>query len=87
MTWLRHAGSQAGDGPGEVLACPGVRPVRGARRVNAVLTAVRGMVTHAVAAGLGAGSRAPINQFWAARPSLRLCVAADDPGRDVGGVG
>ena len=51
MTWLRLAGWQAGDGPGEVLAGPGARPVRGARRVNAVLTAVRGMVTHAVAAG------------------------------------
>jgi hypothetical protein len=33
-----------------VLAGPGFRPTRGVRRVNAVLAAVRGMVTHAVAA-------------------------------------
>jgi integrase len=51
MTWLRHAGSHGDGGAGLVLAGPGVPPVRGARRVNAVLTAVRGMVTHAVAAG------------------------------------
>lgn len=36
---------------GELLAGPGARPVRAARRVNVVLTAVRGLVTHAVATG------------------------------------
>jgi hypothetical protein len=57
MIWLRHAGPQSGgldpdDGEtGQVLAGPGVRPARGARRVNTVLAAVRGMVPHAVAAG------------------------------------
>ena len=56
MTWLRHAGPQvsgadADAGTGQVLAGPGAGPVRGARRVNAVLAAVRGLVCHAVAAG------------------------------------
>jgi len=35
----------------QLLAGPGVEPVRGSRRINAVLTAVRGFVTHAVASG------------------------------------
>jgi site-specific recombinase XerD len=56
MTWLRHAGPQtsgidADAAAGQVLAGPGSRPVRSARRVNAVLAAVRGLVTHAVAVG------------------------------------
>ena len=38
-----------------VLAGPGSAPARGARRVNGVLTAVRGMVVHAVAAGQASG--------------------------------
>ena len=46
MTWLLHAGPLAsGAGAsaagGMVLAGPGTAPVRGARRVNAVLAAVR----------------------------------------------
>ena len=41
MTWLLHAGP-SGDGAGaEVVAGPGARPARSARRVNAVLAAVR----------------------------------------------
>jgi integrase/recombinase XerD len=65
MTWLRHAGPQvsgAGAVPaaGVVLAGPGAEPVRCARRVNAVLTAVRGMVVHAVAAGQAGGDLLPL---------------------------
>ena len=62
MTWLAHAGpgaSGSGD-PGMVLAGPGSAPARGARRINAVLTAVRGMVVHAVAAGEAAGHLVPL---------------------------
>ncbi|MGH3180924.1 MAG: hypothetical protein ACRDOE_03325, partial [Streptosporangiaceae bacterium] len=59
MTWLTHGGpvaSGAGGGSqGMVLAGPGSTPARGARRVNGVLTAVRGMVVHAVAAGQAGG--------------------------------
>lgn len=53
MTWLAYAvpaGPEAG-GLGEVIVGPGARPVRGARRVNVVLTAVRGFVAHAVSSG------------------------------------
>lgn len=58
MVWLRHAGPEvsgldaapAGVG-GQVLSGAGDTPVRGARRVNAVLTAVRGFVVHAVTSG------------------------------------
>lgn len=55
ITWLRHAGLEAsGAEPvrgAQVLAGPGTVPVRGARRINGVLTAVRGFVVHAVTTG------------------------------------
>jgi integrase/recombinase XerD len=62
ITWLRYAGSDLSGldvgrgGMSVVLAGPGREPVRGARRVNAVLTAVRGFVVHAVTSG-GAPAR------------------------------
>ncbi|MGH3702694.1 MAG: tyrosine-type recombinase/integrase [Pseudonocardiaceae bacterium] len=57
MTWLAHAGPLAsgadggGAGSAVVLAGPGSRPSRSPSRINGVLSAVRGMVAHAVAAG------------------------------------
>ena len=64
MTWLGHAGPQAsGAGAGSgglVLSGPGGTPARGARRINVVLAAVRGMVVHAVAAGEAAGHLVPV---------------------------
>jgi integrase/recombinase XerD len=57
MTWLAHAGPQAssaeasGAGSGAVLVGPSGAPARSPSRINGVLTAVRGMVVHAVAAG------------------------------------
>jgi integrase len=55
ITWLRHAGPQVSGlevVPGaEVLTGPGHAPARSERRVNGVLTAVRGLVVHAVASG------------------------------------
>jgi integrase len=64
MTWLRHAGPLVSEGdPGAgavVLSGPGSAPVRSARRVNGVLTAVRGMVTHAAAAGQAPGDLVPL---------------------------
>jgi integrase len=59
MTWLAHAGppasgaDAAGPGSGTLLAGPGCAPARSASRINGVLTAVRGMVVHAVSAGDG----------------------------------
>ena len=43
-----------------VLAGPGTAPVRGARRINAVLAAVRAMVVHAVATGQASGHLVPL---------------------------
>jgi hypothetical protein len=43
-----------------VLAGPGTAPVRGARRINAVLVAVRAMVVHAVATGQASGHLVPL---------------------------
>jgi len=63
MTWLTYADASASGGGGTstvVLAGPGAVPVRGARRVNAVLTAVRSMVVHAVAAGLADSDLLPV---------------------------
>lgn len=55
ITWLRHAGRGASGvdvaAGGAVLAGPGAEPARGARRINGVLTAVRGFVAHAVDTG------------------------------------
>jgi integrase len=59
MTWLVYAGPSASGIDAEpgavVLAGPGAAAVRSARRVNAVLTAVRGMIVHAVTEGTAPG--------------------------------
>jgi integrase len=62
MTWLRQTprGAEQGEGLAEVLVGPGAEPVRGPRRVNVVLTAVRGLVSHAVAAGDAPGRLLPL---------------------------
>jgi len=65
VVWLRHAGAavsgvDAAAGGGQVLAGPGAPPVRGERRVNAVLAAVRGLVVHAVTAGQAPGRLLPV---------------------------
>jgi integrase/recombinase XerD len=55
MTWLAHARPAAvDDAASVVVAGPGAAAVRCASRINGVLTAVRGMVVHAVATGGGA---------------------------------
>ena len=55
MTWLAHAGPDASNAEAAagavVLAGPGVAPARSRSRINGVVTAVRGMAVHAVAAG------------------------------------
>src|SRR6266540_5848678 len=62
--WMAHAGpsASAAQDPvaGVVLAGPGSAPARGARRINGVLTAVRSMVVHAVAAGEASGHLVPL---------------------------
>jgi integrase/recombinase XerD len=53
MTWLAHARPSVDDAAGVVVAGPGAAAVRCPSRINGVLTAVRGMVMHAVATGHG----------------------------------
>ena len=54
MTWLAHAPARRSmDAAGVVVAGPGAAAVRCPSRINGVLTAVRGMVVHAVATGHG----------------------------------
>jgi integrase/recombinase XerD len=66
MTWLAHAGPDAssaeatGLSSGVVLAGPGVAPARSASRINGVLSAVRGMVVHAVACGQAPAGLVPL---------------------------
>jgi len=66
MVWLRHAGPEVSGldaqpgGAAEVWLGPGREPVRGARRVNAVLTAVRGFVVHAVTSGQAPAGLVPL---------------------------
>jgi integrase/recombinase XerD len=65
MTWLAHTESgrttkPTGVGLGRVIAGPGSLPVRGARRINVVLTAVRGLTAHAVSAGSAPGRLMPM---------------------------
>ncbi|MGI8312808.1 tyrosine-type recombinase/integrase [Saccharopolyspora hattusasensis] len=56
ITWLAHAGpdtssAEASGSGGVVFAGPGAALARSPSRINAILTAVRGLVVHAVAAG------------------------------------
>jgi integrase/recombinase XerD len=51
MTWLAHARPSPDDAAAVVVSGPGAAAARCASRINGVLTAVRGMVTHAVATG------------------------------------
>ncbi|MEV0110599.1 tyrosine-type recombinase/integrase [Nocardia sp. NPDC050799] len=48
ILWLRHSPNPRS---AEVVIGPGLQPVRGERRVNAILTAVRGFLSFAVTAG------------------------------------
>jgi integrase len=66
ITWLRHAPPEVSGarptlgGGGEVLAGPGREAVRGPRRINVVLTAVRAFISHSVAAGRAPGNLLPL---------------------------
>lgn len=79
VVWLRHAGAvSGGDAGGEVLAGPGAAPVRGARRINVVLAAVRGLVVHAVTAGQAPGRLLPVVYEMADARDLPAPVRGED---------
>lgn len=62
ITWLRYSKSDVDGGRGgaQVFAGPGSRPERSARRINAVLAAVRGFAAHAVFTGRAPGTLLPV---------------------------
>lgn len=81
MTWLRHAPASAADGAAEsggVFAGPGREPVRGERRVNLILAAVRGFLLHAVNVGSAPAGIVPM---------LYEMADARDVSREVRGEG
>ena len=84
MVWLAHAGPEVSgfDAPpvemGEVLSGPGREPVRGARRVNGVLAAVRGFVVHAVNSGRAPGHLVPLLYELASERDLPVQSQRED---------
>ncbi|WP_409468131.1 hypothetical protein [Streptomyces sp. HC307] len=48
MVWLKYTPVQADGSVGTVVSGPGAVPVRGERRINRVLTGVRGLLAHAI---------------------------------------
>jgi len=84
MVWLRHAGPpvsgvEAAAGA-QVLAGPGMRPVRNARRINAVLSAVRGFLAHAVTAGDAPAEMLPLLYELADDRDLPVEARGEDAG-------
>lgn len=51
MVWLRYSPGRLGAETSTVVGGPGTKPVRGERRVNGVLAAVRGLLSYAVSVG------------------------------------
>jgi integrase len=79
MAWLAHAGPVAsGPGSASVLAGPGTQAARSPARVNAVLTAVRSMVVHAVAAGQAPARLVPLLYEVADDRDLPEAARAED---------
>lgn len=85
MTWLAHTGPLASGagataGAGRVLTGPGIAPARGARRINAILAAVRAMTVHAVAVGQAGGHLVPLLYEVAGDRDLPDAVRGEDTG-------
>jgi hypothetical protein len=82
IVWLRHAPAEV-SGPGviaggEVLAGPGRAAVRGPRRINAVLTAVRAFIAHAVTTGQAPGALLPLTYELADERDLPVHAQGED---------
>jgi integrase/recombinase XerD len=82
IVWLQHAGREVSGldaVPGaQVMIGPGREPARGARRVNAVLSAVRSFVAHAVAAGDAPAELLPMLYELADTRDLPVEVRGED---------
>ncbi|MEU3778378.1 tyrosine-type recombinase/integrase [Streptomyces sp. NPDC032472] len=62
MVWLRYSPSRLGAENPTVVWGPGMKPVRGERRVNGVLAAVRGLLSYAVS--VGAAPRSVLGELY-----------------------
>ena len=80
MTWLAHAGRAGAPAGAAVLAGPGAPAVRSARRINAVLAAVRGMAVHAVAEGTAGGHLVQVLYEVADDRDLPVAARGEDGG-------
>ena len=84
MVWLSHAGPEASGEEmprsdlGVIFAGPGAPPARGARRINGVLSAVRGFIIHAVAAGGAPSNLVPLLYELADDSSLPEQARSED---------
>ncbi|MFD3935209.1 tyrosine-type recombinase/integrase [Streptomyces sp. NPDC058611] len=80
MVWLKYTPSSLDDDPTPVVLGPGADPARKERRVNGVLTAVRGLLSYAVS--VGEAPRSVLGQIYELADSRDLPLEAQ--GEDSG---
>lgn len=80
MVWLKYTPSRPVNGSTSVVFGPGTKPVRGERRINVILTAVRGLLSHAVS--VGAAPQAVLGQIYELADTRDLPLEAQ--GEDSG---
>lgn len=74
MVWLKYMPSTPGGEPASVVPGPEAEPARRERRINAVLTAVRGLLSYAVS--VGEAPRSVLGQIYELADSRDLPVEA-----------
>lgn len=80
MVWLKYTPSSLDEGPTPVVLGPGADPARKERRVNGVLTAVRGLLSYAVS--VSEAPRSVLGQIYELADSRDLPLEAQ--GEDSG---
>ncbi|MFI1586124.1 tyrosine-type recombinase/integrase [Embleya sp. NPDC020630] len=80
MVWLKYTPSTPDGRAAPVVLGPGAEPARGERRINAVLSAVRGLLSYAVS--VGEAPRSVLGQIYELADSRDLPVEAQ--GEDSG---
>ncbi|MFF5927197.1 tyrosine-type recombinase/integrase [Streptomyces hydrogenans] len=80
IVWLKYTPSLPVNGSTTVVFGPGTKPVRGERRVNVILTAVRGLLSYAVS--VGEAPRSVLGQLYELGDSRDL--PAEAQGEDSG---
>lgn len=80
MVWLKYTPSTPDGEPASVVLGPGAEPARRERRINGVLTAVRGLLSYAVS--VGEAPRSVLGQIYELADSRDLPVEAQ--GEDSG---